>query len=131
MKAVLDASVLVRAVIAGATPSRGSSRLTPDRYRFACTGAALFEAVTDIRHLEAHRAIEAKVADGVLAAADRSRLGARGFSLALALVEATPPLIACGLRPALGRIFPGPLPANGVRSRRSKRCQAIRHPARR
>ncbi|MHB8732212.1 MAG: type II toxin-antitoxin system VapC family toxin [bacterium] len=77
MKAVVDASVLVRAVVPGQLHHEGVRAWISTVTDAIAPALMLFEAVTAIRHLEAHRAIDAEVADGALSAVLGIRVGIR------------------------------------------------------
>ena len=68
MRAVLDASVLVRAVVPGQLHHEGLRIWITTVTEAIAPALLFFEAVTAIRHLEAHRVIETEVADGALSA---------------------------------------------------------------
>lgn len=68
MKAVLDASILVRAAVPGQLHHDGVRDWLATVTEAFAPAVLLFEAVTAIRHLEAHHAIDAEVADGALSA---------------------------------------------------------------
>jgi predicted nucleic acid-binding protein len=66
VKAVLDASVLVRAVVPGQQHHEHVRKWLSTVTEVIAPALLIFEAVTAIRHLEAYRAIGAEVAEGAL-----------------------------------------------------------------
>lgn len=68
MKAVLDASVLIRAVVPGQLHHEAVRTWVSTVTEAIAPALLFFEAVTAIRHLEAHRVIDTEVADGALSA---------------------------------------------------------------
>lgn len=79
MKAVLDASIVVRAVVPGQFHHQGVRSWLATVTEAVAPALLLFEVTTAIRHLEFTRTITGEIADAALSAALQLRVNLRTF----------------------------------------------------